>query len=188
MAPILPSLKRGRTHEACGPGARVFAAAQARAPVIWIYPRHAPERLMPSGLARFLPPADLITAEGAREIELLWLAEEALRSGAAGLVVAELTEPLGLTPGRRLQLAAEAGGATGLMLIRDGAGCNAAETRWHCAPEPGTGADSTRHRWSLIKNKSGTLGEWTVDWDDAARRMRVVPPAGERPVAARAPG
>ena len=185
MAPILPALKRGRTHEAGGPGARIFAAAQARAPVIWIYPRHAPERLMPAGLARFFPPADLLLAEGAREIELLWMAEEALRSGAAGLVVAELTEPLGLTPGRRLQLAAEAGGATGLMLMRDGAGCNAAETRWHCAPEA---ADSTRHRWSLIKNKSGTLGEWMVEWDDAARRMRVVPPAGERSVAARAPG
>lgn len=175
-------LRNGRTHEVCGPGAPAFAAvagAQTRGAVLWVGPRHAPERLMPVGLARFFSPARLLVACAANETDLLWMAEEGLRSGAVGLVVAALTKPLALTPGRRLQLAAETGRATGLCLVREGAGSNVAETRWRCAPEPAA-PDSTLYRWSLIKNKSGTIGEWWVLWDDEARRIRVVSPSGER--------
>ncbi|MEL6793656.1 MAG: hypothetical protein AAFP78_09395, partial [Pseudomonadota bacterium] len=59
----------------------------------------------------FFDPSRLVIAHADRPIDILWTAEEALRSGAAPLVVAEAAEPPALTPLRRLQLAAEAGGA-----------------------------------------------------------------------------
>lgn len=64
-----------------------------------------------------------------------------------GLTIAGPEKPLSLTAGRRMQPAAETRGSAGLMLIHEGTGSNAAETRWDCAPMPGTAADSTLHRW-----------------------------------------
>ncbi len=141
----LPQLALSRVHEAQGPGAAVFAlvmAAQASGPVIWIRPAHTPERLLPWGAGRLIAPSRLMTVEARGEADLLWAMEECLRSGAAGFVIAAPEKPLSLTAGRRLQLAAEAGRTTGLMLIRENGGSNAAETRWHCAPLWDEGQDS----------------------------------------------
>lgn len=176
-------LRKGRVHEVCGPGAYGFAFVQAAhtdATVFWIAERWRPERLNPLGVSAFSDPGKLLLATVRDQDEALAVAEDALRDGAAPLVVAELGDPPGLTAGRRLQLAAKAGAATGLCLIPEGGGSNAAETRWHCAPlfDP---ADSTLQRWRLIKNKSGTLGVWDVRWDAASRRLDVVSAAGERP-------
>lgn len=111
---------------------------------------------------------------------MLAVAEEALRSGCVSLVVAELSKGLDLTAGRRLQIAAKHGKTTGLMIIPQGMGSNTAETRWYCEPifKP---SDSTLQRWTLMKNKSGTLGAWNVRWDTAARRIIVVSSAIKRP-------
>lgn len=173
------SLSPARVHEAQGPGRRAFAlfqAARHAGPLIWVLPAHAPEMPLihglPDGVAARL---HLIRARGA--VNLLWAVEESLRTAPVGLVLAEPDQPLSLTAGRRLQLAAEAGGTTGLMLIRQDAGSNAAETRWHCAPV--AGADSTRHRWQIYKNKKGTLGDWTVNWDGASSAFDLVSPAGQ---------
>jgi protein ImuA len=186
----LPRLAPARVHEAAGPAAPAFAltmAGLASGPVIWIGPAHAPERLMPWAARRFLAPERLLIVEAKGEADLLWATEEALRSGAAGFVIAAPEKPLSLTAGRRLQLAAEAGRTTGLLLIREDGGSNAAETRWHCAPLPGEAADSTRALWSLTKNKKGTLGEYTVHWHGTAHSVPLVTPAGERDVAAPTP-
>ena len=95
-------------------------------------------------------------------------------------MIAEPDKPLSLLAGRRLQLAGEAGKTTGLMLIREGAGSNAAETRWHCAPLAKKTADSTPHCWSLKKNKKGTLESWTVYWNGETTAFNLVCAAGER--------
>jgi protein ImuA len=182
-APADPfTLTAGRVHEAEGPGRRAFALIQTLrhpGPVLWVLPAHEPQRPMlrglPFGLGERLM---LLTPKG--ETDLLWCVEEALRAAPVALVIAEPQQILSLTAGRRLQLAAEAGRTTGLMLIRDGQGSNATETRWRCAPAPATAADSTLHRWSLIKNKSGTSGLWTVNWNGATAAVHLVPPAGER--------
>ena len=172
-----------RVHDAEGPARRSFAVLQAaRTPglVIWITPAHVTEHLMPWALpARLANRLILLRAGG--ETDLLWCMEEALRSTAPALVVAEPQKPLSLTAGRRLQLAAEAGRTTGLLLIREDGGSNASETRWHCdtVADP-TAQDSTLQDWSLNKNKKGTLGDWMVDWDGAAAAFHLVSAAGQR--------
>ncbi|MGG7567487.1 hypothetical protein ACQ5SO_15160 [Rhodovulum sp. DZ06] len=121
-------------------------------PVLWIRPAHAEGRLNPDGLAPFFDPARLALAVPTRAAETLWIAEEALRSGAVPLVVAELETLPGLTPVRRLHLAAEAGaealraagrgGAAPLvLLLTPGAGgAQGVETRWSLAPAAREGA------------------------------------------------
>jgi protein ImuA len=97
--------------------------------------------------------------------------EEALRSGTAPLVVAEVLSPPGLTPIRRLHLAAEAGsqaahrdGTTapiGLILLPGQGGAQGVESRWHMTPRP-----SRSLLWS-------DEGAWTL----TRLRARLAPPA-----------
>ncbi|SEO01634.1 protein ImuA [Salinihabitans flavidus] len=176
-------LRPARVHEVCGPSAMSFAAiasARAQGDFLWIREGWQPDTLNPVALSEMADPARLLIARTANQIESLAVAEEALRDGAIPLVVIEVTRPLDLREGRRLQLAAKNGQTTGLCLIPEGMGSNAAETRWHAAPlfDPG-GADSTLMRWEIIKNKTGTLGFWDVRWNAAAHRLDVVSPAGE---------
>ena len=101
-------------------------------------------------------------------------------SAKAALVIAEPSNPMSLTVGRRFQLAAEAGCSTGLMLIQQDAGSNATQSRWVCEPLPVTSADSTLHHWSLIKNKKGTIGGWIIDWNGATAAFHMVSEARQR--------
>lgn len=171
-----------RVHEAVGQGRRAFAVYQAAkhdGPIIWVMPGDVMHLPMLRGLPDDVSQRLLIVRPD-NEIDLLWAVEEALRSTAVGLVVAEPSGVLSLTAGRRLQLAAEAGKTTGLMLIREGQGSNAAETRWHCEQMPSQAEDSTLHQWSLIKNKKGTLTSWVVNWNGATDSVDLVSTAGER--------
>ena len=180
--PFFP-LRPGRVHEVCGPSAPAFAACAAAClpgPVLWLREAWLAETLNPLGLLSFLDPARLLLARPANQIDSLAVAEEALKDGSVALVVLEITRPLDLREGRRLQLAAGAGATTGLCLIPEGMGSNAAETRWRAAPMfDAAGTDSTPMRWEIIKNKMGTLGAWNVCWDAQAHRLDLVSPTGE---------
>ena len=176
------TLLHKRVHEAEGRGRRAFALFQAArhlGPLVWILPSHAPELPMLRGLPRGVGERlHLLRPVG--ETDLLWCVEEALRAAPVSLVVAEPSSPLSLTAGRRLQLAAEAGRTTGLMLIRQDAGSNATETRWRCEPLAATAADSTLHRWALIKNKKGTINDWAVNWNGTSAAFHMVSEARQR--------
>ncbi|MFS4437409.1 hypothetical protein ACMA5I_04255 [Paracoccaceae bacterium GXU_MW_L88] len=151
--------------------------AQSRQSAFWAREAHQPETVTPHSLDMFFDVSTLVVAQTESQIETLAVAEEALRDGVCPIVVMELTAPLTLTEGRRLQLAAQAGGTTGLCLIPEDMPNNTAETRWHVSPLPDLESapeDSTLQRWALIKNKSGTLGVWNVRWDQSARRLIVV--------------
>ncbi|MFY1706551.1 hypothetical protein [Tritonibacter scottomollicae] len=180
--PSMPfPLSRGRAHEVCGAAAFSFAfglAARLGGQSLWIRESWETGKINPDGIADFIDPADLLLCHADSQREVLAVAEEALRSGAVTLVVMTLSKPLGLTEGRRLQLAARDGNAVGLALIPEGMGSNAAETRWRCDPVFDS-RDSTLLKWELIKNKSGTLGVWYVRWDAASRRFAMVSPAGK---------
>lgn len=175
------TLVAARVHEAQGRARRAFALFQAaRSPgtLVWIIPTHLPELpflgALPSGVNERLHLFRPTT-----ETDLLWTVEEALRAPGVGLVIAEPQRPLSLTAGRRLQLAAEAGQTRGLMLIHTDAGSNAAESRWQCDAIPGTGRDSTLQRWSLIKNKKGTIGSWVLNWNGTSSAFNLVSEARE---------
>ena len=174
-------LRPRRVHEAGGRGRRSFALFQAArhpGPLVWITPTHLPELPLPAGLPTGVAER-LHQLRPVGETDLLWCVEEALRSPAVALVIAEPQQPLSLTAGRRLQLAAEAGRTTGLLLIQQGGGSAAAETRWHCEPAPGS-EDSTLHHWQINKNKRGTNGNWMLHWDGATAAFHLVSEAGKR--------
>ena len=156
----LLQLRPGRAHEFCGPARHLLAAwmvarLPAGAPVIWIRPRWGVDRLCPLGLRDWASPEGLIFVEPARASDCLGCAEEALRSGAVGLVVVEQPDPPALTPLRRLHLAAETGlarrrgdsravrsaeGLHALVLTAGTGGTAGVESRWHLAPCPATDA------------------------------------------------
>ncbi len=171
MPDLLPDpdrLASGRVHEATGPGRLAFALALAgrlAGPVLWVQDARTRDGLYAPGLAAFLDPARLILARPTGPLALLQATEEALRSGAVPLVVAELAEAPDLTASRRLQLAAGTGGGRGLCLVPEARlRTNAAETRWRCAPVPGAAGWDARQSWEIVKNKRGRLGAWEVRW------------------------
>lgn len=180
-------LRKNRVHEVSGCGALGFAgiaASQGKGKTLWIRQVWRADQLNPTGLSAFHNPSQILLAQVKDQMEGLAVMEEALRDGSVSLVVIELDQPLDLTAGRRLQLAAKTGGTTGLCIIPEGMGSNAAETRWQCEPVFNAAqADSTLMRWSLIKNKSGTLCDWYVRWDatkpNPADRLAVVSAPGQ---------
>lgn len=162
--PLCEMLAPGRVHEATGAGRQAFAwalAAELSGAVIWVQDTKAQERPYPPGIRALADPAALIVVEPTGPLPVLQALEEALRSGAAPLVVGALERAPDLTESRRLQLAAGTGGGRGLCLVSESKLCsNAAETRWMCLPIPGHGA---RQRWEIVKNKRGRLGQWEID-------------------------
>jgi protein ImuA len=172
------TLQRGRVHELCGPSRLMLAArmmARSQGPVIWIRPAWMPERLNAAGLQPLADPARLILIQAPRDDSLLWAAEEALRSGAAPLVIAELLAPPALTPTRRLHLAAETGaeaarrdGATpplGLILLPGQGGAQGVESRWHMAPAPSRSLLwSEEEVWTLTRLRARLLppARWSL--------------------------
>lgn len=167
--PDLAFLRAARVHEATGSGRRAFALALAgrlTGPVVWIQDARVREALYPHGISTFFDPSRLLLVRPDGGVALLQVMEEALRSGAAPLVVAELEAAPDLTQSRRLQLAAATGGGRGLCLVPEGRlTANAAETRWQSVPIPSATGGALQH-WEIVKNKRGRLGSWEVELSD----------------------
>ncbi|TMM55148.1 ImuA family protein [Sulfitobacter sabulilitoris] len=165
------SLVLSRVHEACGPARRTLAlwlAARTTGPVIWIAPEWGPDRLHADGVMRLIDPARLIFVHPKRPEDLLWSMEEVLRAGAVALAVADLPGLPGLTPVRRMHLAAETGtqegqhAPLGLLLTPGTGGAQGVETRWHLAgahqgKAPGWRLERLRAR--TAPRKSWTLAQ-----------------------------
>ncbi|HYN37972.1 MAG TPA: hypothetical protein VES39_01850 [Rhodospirillales bacterium] len=145
------------------------------------YRRHAAGLPYGPGLVRFgIDPDRLIVADAGRPADLLWAMEEGLRSGALAGVVGEGVA-VDATAARRLQLAAEAGGAAALLLPPADTRSLVALSRWRVAAAASTdGLNRPRWRVVLERCRGGSPGDWLVDWDDAACRFVVVPVLADR--------
>lgn len=125
------------------------------------------------GLDQFgLRTDDLILARVARPVDALFATEEALKCRALSAVIVELQDGAAdLTATRRLSLAARDGGTLGLLLrAKPEAAPSAAATRWRIEPAPSVpdefgGLGRTAFTLSLVRNRRGPCGRWTVVWD-----------------------
>jgi protein ImuA len=160
-------------------------------------------KLYGSGVAAFgLDLHRLLLVRVRREIEVLWAMEEGLRSGSVSAVLGEAAtvSPIAL---RRLQLAAETGGATGLLLRPPGAALahGGAASGWRVASAPSPlplrgshilqrGEDwvedrrpGIRWRVELLRCRATAPASWLLDWCDETHRLRVVAELRDRPAA-----
>ncbi|WP_170569713.1 ImuA family protein [Ruegeria atlantica] len=168
------TLQLGRVHEACGPARRSFAmwlAGQTQGPVLWISPAWEPGQLNPDGMMPFADPARFIFVRPTRAEDLLWCMEEALRSGAIPLIFSDLPGAPGLTPVRRMHLAAEQGGAMGraplgVLLTPGEGGAQGVETRWHMAATH----QGEARRWTLTRRRARALPP--VSWQAIQTKSR----------------
>lgn len=165
-------LTGARAHEFCGHTRRrlaLWAAKSDTGPILWIRPDWHPDTLHLAGVRREVDPGRLIFVECCRPGDLLWCMEEALRAGLIRTVVADLPEPPGLTPVRRLHLAAEAGfektgiAAVGLLLTPGDGGAAGVESRWQLMPNHTETAD----RWHLkrLRARTAPVADWSVTRD-----------------------
>jgi protein ImuA len=153
----------------------------ARRPLLWIrqdFTEIESGALSMSGLAELgLDPRLLVTVRAADVDAALRTAADALACDALGAVVLEVwgqARQLDLIASRKLTLAAQASGVTGLLL-RGGAEPepSTAETRWivRAAHSPPGAPLMLAAPWGapvfdaqLVRNRHGPVGRWIMEW------------------------
>src|SRR5947209_1145025 len=207
-ATLRGGLAMGAVHEVFAEAGRQSAAATgfvaglagrvaARRPLVWVrqdFTEIESGALSMSGLAEFgLDPRLLVTARAADVDSALRTAADALACDAVGGVVLEVwgeARQLDLVASRKLTLAAQASGVTGLLLrVAAQPSPSSAETRWivraaHSPPAAHWQAwGAPVFDAELIRNRHGAGGRWIMEWkcDDG---LFSEPAAYSQPVAA----
>ncbi|MSO53615.1 MAG: hypothetical protein EXQ90_00540 [Rhodospirillales bacterium] len=140
------------------------------------------EELYGPGLAAFgIDLKRLVVIRTRTATETLWAMEEGLRSSSLAVAIGETftVPPIAL---RRLQLAAEAGGVTGLLLrpTATAAATSPALTRWKISAAPTmararTAKGTSVWRIDLLRCRGGVPAAWIVEWcNEPTRGFRVV--------------
>jgi protein ImuA len=143
--------------------------------IIYIAPDHTdyPLGLLPYGVRL----GQILHIHARRAQHRVWAAMESLRCPQVSAVVAWV-DALDLTESRRLQLAAEASGATGFLLGISTATCIAAPiTRWMISSSRGgAGHRLDEPVWDLhlLYCRGGRPGKWTLQW--RGQKLRTVLP------------
>jgi protein ImuA len=185
-------LALGALHEVMEEGehgalAALFVAgilARRPGPVLWCLARR--DLFAPALACVGLHPDRVLYAETWREGEVLAAMEEALRHPGLAGVVGE-TGRLGLTPSRRLLLAAEASGIPAFAVRRGRADPepNAAVTRWRIAPAPSdpvpAGLGRARWRVELLRARGAEPRGWLLGAPDAQGRLAPSPDLADGP-------
>src|SRR5216684_2853585 len=188
-ATLQGGLALGAMHEVFAEGRHSAAAtgfvtglmgrAAARRPLVWIRQDFAEIEsgaLSMSGLAELgLDPRLLVTVRAADVDSALKTAADALVCDALGVVVLEVwgeARQLDLVASRKLTLAAQMSGVTGLVLrVAAEPLPSTAETRWivraaHSPPsaQPGSAWGAPVFDAQLVRNRHGPVGRWIMEW------------------------
>ena len=138
-------------------------------PCLWIGTRRT---LFPPALKIFgIDPDRIIFIDLKNQKDVLWAIEEALKCDALSAVVGELNE-ISFTESRRLQLATEHSGVTGLMhcFNPDRIGTTTSVARWKITSMPSKLEDGMpglgNPRWNveLVRIRNGKPGSWQLQW------------------------
>jgi protein ImuA len=152
--------------------------AGARRPLVWVrqdFTEIESGALSMSGLAELgLDPRLLVTVRAADVDTALRTAADALACDAVGVVVLEVwgqARQLDLVASRKLTLAAQASGVTGLLLrVAAEPLPSTAETRWivraaHSPPSaPLSAWGAPVFDAQLVRNRHGPVGRWIMEW------------------------
>jgi protein ImuA len=183
-------LALGAMHEVFAAVGRQSAAATgfvaglagrvaARRPVVWVrqdFTEVEAGAVSMSGLSELgLDPRLLVTVRAADVDQALRTAADALACDAVGAVVLEVwgeAKQLDLVASRKLTLAAQASGATGLVLrLAAEPRASTAESRWivraaHSPPgsHPSSAWGSPVFEAQLVRNRHGPTGHWIMEW------------------------
>jgi protein ImuA len=210
-ATLQGGLALGAMHEVFTEAGRQSAAATgfvaglagraaARRPLVWVRQDFAEIEsgaLSMSGLAELgLDPRVLVTVRAADVDTALKTAADALACDALGVVVLEVwgeARQLDLVTSRKLTLAAQASGVTGLVLrVAAEPSPSTAETRWivRAAHSPPSVPAAPWSAWGapvfdaqLVRNRHGPVGRWIMEWK-CDERLFEKPAAYPQPVAA----
>jgi protein ImuA len=199
-ATLQGGLAVGAVHEVLSEGRQSAAATgfiaglagrvTARRPLVWVrqdFTEIESGALSMSGLAEFgLNPRLLVTVRATDVDSALRTAADALACETLGAVVLEVwgqARPLDLVASRKLTLAAQASGVTGLLLrVAAEPQPSTAETRWivRSAPSPPATASmpaasslpaALGSAWGapvfdaqLVRNRHGPVGRWIMEW------------------------
>jgi len=129
--------------------------------------------LFPPALKTFgIDPAKIIFIDLAKEKDILWAMEEALKCSGLATVVGEIKN-LDFTLSRRLQLAVEQSKVTGFVIRHsDKLATTACVTRWKISSlnseliEDMPGIGFPRWNVELLKVRNGKPGAWQLEWAD----------------------
>ena len=169
----------GRVPRRPGFVAGLAGRAAARRPLVWVrqdFTEIESGALSMSGLAELgLDPRLLVTVRAADVDTALRTAADALACDALGVVVLEVwgeARQLDLVASRKLTLAAQASGVTGLLLrVAAEPLPSTAETRWIVRAAHSPPAAPSRPAWGapmfdaqLVRNRHGPVGRWIMEW------------------------
>src|SRR3981081_2102290 len=188
-ATLQGGLAVGAMHEVFAEAGRQSAAATgfvaglagraaARRPLVWVrqdFTEIESGALSMSGLAELgLDPRLLVTVRAADVDTALKTAADALACDALGVVVLEVwgeARQLDLVASRKLTLAAQMSGVTGLVLrVAAEPLPSTAETRWivraaHLPPSaPLSAWGAPVFDAQLVRNRHGPVGRWIMEW------------------------
>lgn len=182
MAQKASDLDQARRHEAVS---EIRSAASCVLPIIWSDPR---QDIYPPALAAMgFDLARIYLLRTTSESDDAWAVTECLRCRGVGAVIAS-PRRLSRIVARRLQLAAEQGGAVGILLRSTDRGDQiyAAATRWKVSPYPG---ERTVQRWTiqLLHGHGGRVGQTVIlEWCRETNTVRAVEKLADRPSATKA--